>query len=394
MLRRVVTSGMGVFALAALVFGVIAFARPPAQSADARFYLKLSDGIRDGRWDVILTTEKATWTVVTLPVILVAARSVAPVHWPYVVVAINVLAMAAAAALLAAIVRWVTQSLSAVAVALAFLFAAYDVAVWLRFILTDMIYTGLALAAFALVIRGIVMDEQPGRRRVLLGLSLAASFVTRASGAILIPLAIFAEYWVHERGKADRFVRRAMPWVFLALGVLGMLMRAYVYDDMNRWPTDFLRPILEQYAAREKTGEVVWDRHETAHLPPKSVAGHLLIELDRFVRFFQFTSSGYSRAHNLIATAYYVPLYLLGMIGVVHGLLKAERRRRLIVQVTVLWILASAWLHAVTILDFDWRYRLPLVPHLILLAACGVDVLMRRGRDQAAESTFTVRSTT
>jgi hypothetical protein len=31
-----------------------------------------------------------------------------------------------------------------------------------------------------------------------------------------------------------------------------------------------------------------------------------------------------------------------------------------------------------TILDYDWRFRLPLLPQMIFLAACGVDALAVR----------------
>ncbi len=378
--ERLVGSNAAVFVLVALIFGVIAFARPPVQSPDATFYLSLADAIQQGKSEVIFTTEKATWTVVTLPLLLVAAQSITLEHWPFLIVLVNVLSMAAAAALLVALVRMVTHSAVAALAALLFYVAAYDVMTWLRFILTDIIYTCLALATFVIIMRGIVRDEPPARRLLLLSLFLVLCFATRASGAILIPLAIFTEYLAsHPDRQHQSAARCAAPWILLAVVAAGiMLARGYFYDDMRRWPTDFLRPILEQYVDREKTGEVVWDRRETARLPPDSIIDHLVIELDRFARFFQFTSSGHSRLHNLVSVAYYVPLYSLAVIGLVHGLRSGDRRRRLAVQATALWILGAAWLHAITILDFDWRYRLPLIPLFILLAACGIEVLVRR----------------
>jgi len=45
-----------------------------------------------------------------------------------------------------------------------------------------------------------------------------------------------------------------------------------------------------------------------------------------------------------------------------------------------MWIGVFALFHALTVLDFDWRYRTPLMPHLIVLAACGADVLAARQR--------------
>jgi hypothetical protein len=44
-------------------------------------------------------------------------------------------------------------------------------------------------------------------------------------------------------------------------------------------------------------------------------------------------------------------------------------------------VLAYAVFHGLVQVDFDWRYRLPVIPHLILLAAGGIAVL---GRGAAA----------
>jgi UDP-N-acetylmuramyl pentapeptide phosphotransferase/UDP-N-acetylglucosamine-1-phosphate transferase len=204
---------------------------------------------------------------------------------------------------------------------------------------------------------------------------LVATF-TRAVGVLLVPLTVVTEA-VFVRDDTSENRRRV--WTVFAIGfVAAMLVHAYFFHDMRRWPTDFMRPKLEEYAAREQAGEVVWDRAETAHARPESMLGHVAIEADRFVRFFQVTVAGFSRAHNAYAILYYIPLYGLALIGILDALLGVDERRRAVVHVTLLWILSMAALCAVTILDFDWRYRMPLLPQLIVLAACGAEAVGRR----------------
>jgi hypothetical protein len=41
-------------------------------------------------------------------------------------------------------------------------------------------------------------------------------------------------------------------------------------------------------------------------------------------------------------------------------------------------VLITALFHGLLQVDFDWRYRLPVLPQMILLAAGGVAVLRRR----------------
>jgi hypothetical protein len=209
--------------------------------------------------------------------------------------------------------------------------------------------------------------------------ALLAGFITRPAGVVLVPIAIVTEWLIVPQKRATR---GSTVWLLLAAGVFaGFVLRAYLFQDMSRWPFEQMRPKLSEYAAREKTGEVVWDRQETARTPPVTITDHGVIAADRFVRFFQFTSSGFSRMHNLVSVAYYVPLYLLGLIGSVMGLRGGDSKRRAVVRAALVWIGGTALVHAVTILDYDWRYRLPVVPQLILLAVCGVEGL-RRGRQR------------
>lgn len=69
---------------------------------------------------------------------------------------------------------------------------------------------------------------------------------------------------------------------------------------------------------------------------------------------------------------YFIPLYGLGIVAVWKG------RPRAFVAALLMWIGVFALFHALTVLDFDWRHRMPLMPHFIALAACGADVLAAR----------------
>jgi hypothetical protein len=376
-MRRLLFRDTTVFFLAAVLFGAVASTMTPTLSLDSRFYLRLSDAILAGHaGDAFGTSEQASWTVIVVPLLISGARLVAPERWPVVMVLLNVLCGAGVAMLLVRMVRMITRSVPAAAVALLFYVAAYDVVAWLKFVLTDMVYSLLALATFAVAIRGIVEGGPATPRRLRLTILLVLCFITRPAGVVLIPLVIFVELMAAHP-------KRVAPWVFvIAAAAAVMLARAYFFDDMSRWPSDFMRPKLEEYAAREDTGEVVWDRKDSFRAPPHSIADHVVIQADRFVRFFQFTSPGFSRIHTLINIAYYVPLYLVGAVGAVLGWRAGDPRLRMVVQTTLLWLAAVAWFHAITILDFDWRYRLPVMPHLILLAAIGVDALLAYRRRQ------------
>jgi hypothetical protein len=168
-------------------------------------------------------------------------------------------------------------------------------------------------------------------------------------------------------------------------------VRTAVVQDPARWPLRFLQPRMVEFSGREKAGEVMQDRKESYRPPPHTMADHLVIQGDRFVRFFQVTAPTNSRRHNLINLAFFVPLYSLGLIGAAAGLAGRDRRRRNVVIALLLWIGVFAFFHALTILDYDWRFRLPLLPQMIFLATCGVDALAARWL-RTVEPTFVVRA--
>jgi hypothetical protein len=366
------STAIALFLVAATILGAVASRGTPSISPDSRFYLRLADAVRDGHLEQFMTTEQASWTVITFPLMLAAARTVAGEHWAWVMVAVNVLAAAATALLLVILVRLVTRSSIAAGFAFVFYIASYEIVSWLTFIITDMTYSALMLATFLVAVWGLMKPEDRSlRRRVLLALLLFACFITRPAGAILIPLVLFTELLRSRRVGV-------MVAVVVAAAVVVLFIRAWFFTDMQRWPFAFMKPKLVEYAEREKTGEVVWDRKETFRPPPTTLGDHLAIEASRFVRFFQFTTAGFSRAHNAINVVYFLPLYLLAGFGVLQGLRDEDRRRRNVVAAALVWITGTAWFHAITILDFDWRYRVPLLPLFLLLAACGVDAIVRR----------------
>lgn len=374
--RRAVASPLFVFLLAAAAIGISTRGRLQP-SPDMKFYVTLADAVSKGHFDVFTTSKQANFTIIIFPSILAVVRMISPAHWQSIMLAINVVCAAITAMLVVKLVRMVTGSDAAATIALLFYLVCFDVLVWVRFLETDSIYTAIATAAFLLVVRGVLYPDGPqGRRRANVALATILAAVTRPVGVVVVPLVILVEWLFGQR--AEKTGRRVV-WMLVGFGIVAtFFLHAYLYQDPRRWPSDWMRPKLQEYAAREQGGEVVWGRHETFHQPPSTMSDYLSIEADRFVRFFQITSSGFSRTHNLMAIAYYGPLFLLTLIGIADGLRSADGRRSAVVQVALLWIVTEAALCAVTNLDFDWRYRLPLMPQIILLGACGADALMRR----------------
>lgn len=368
-LRRFVASNVAVFLVVAVLHGVMTRGHAIV-GPDTGLYTKLADQVRGGDWSGVFDSSRVLWTKTVYIAILAAARAISDTRWALIMMAVNVAASAATAVLLVALMRRATSSVLAAAVALAFYVASFDVFTWVRWLLTDTLYTFVAMAVFVLAAAPVVDPHAP-RRYGLLAVALLFALFTRPPGMVLIVLTSVAALWLWP----PRRLRRGLLASMLLAIVVAVTFRTYVVQDPSRWPAQPLRPKIAEFAAREKTGEVMFGRKETLRTPPRTYGDHLVMQADRFARFFQFTSPTFSRAHSIYNILYFVALYALAIIGGVYGY---RSSRRDLVRLTLLWFLAFAVYHAITVLDYDWRFRAPVMPQLFVLAAIGAELLAQR----------------
>jgi 4-amino-4-deoxy-L-arabinose transferase-like glycosyltransferase len=363
--------------VATLVLHRIPFPTPePIMSGDGLLYAALADGILEGDWRGVLDSSRVLWTKATFLAIVAGAKAIAPAGWPSLIVAMNVVLSATTATLIVGFVRRATGSAAASWAAFLFHAGSFDVVFWTRYIMADSLFAFLGTLVFVLVALPI-LEGRRARSMLPLAAGLLLATLTRPPGALLVFVVLLGilAFWPRPDGRELPPGRQR--WLWLAVGVVmagGVALRTFVVHDPQRWPTDFVRPKVEEFAMREKIeGEVVTGQVSTFREPPATYSDHLILEADRFGRFFQFVSVDFSRMHNLVNASSFVPLYALGILGIVDGLRTTDRKRRNLVILLLLWVLLYAWFHALTVLL--WRYRVPLMPQLIILAAFGVDSL-------------------
>ena len=81
-----------------------------------------------------------------------------------------------------------------------------------------------------------------------------------------------------------------------------------------------------------------------------------------------------------------MPLYALFILGIFA--VAKERNDSIIkslVALSVIVIAAYSLFHSVTLIDFDWRYRLPVLPYILFISGLGVKFLIQtyKGKDDA-----------
>tara|TARA_B100002003_G_scaffold218280_1_gene219130 strand:- start:208 stop:768 length:561 start_codon:yes stop_codon:yes gene_type:complete len=158
---------------------------------------------------------------------------------------------------------------------------------------------------------------------------------------------------------------------------------SYLSDMLLKVGFDYRYFICEPgspFCEGEMRGIVVNNRPYTYHKVPVSVIDYVLIIADKFLHFFAVFTRDYSLKHMIFNHLFFLPAYGLAFITLYEIFRKKSKlspEEWNLAFLSVIFVLIFALFHSITILDFDWRYRLPCIPPLIVLAGIGSMQLKR-----------------
>lgn len=355
-------------------------------SPDSQLYIAMAGDMHAHGWAAPVqrnVVSSARWMRLALPALIAASQSVAGEHWPILIVAINVLADASLATMLFAVASWLTASRIFAFIAALLYLGSFEVFMWVRYVLTDPIFAALAFVPFMLIVRNILRRTCTAGNVIAIGVATFAALLARPTGVFIAAVAAIGIWIMYRvsRGRPVALTRGAIAAVAFAAIVFIVVVLA-VMNDPSLWPLPWMRNGITSMSTEFHRGRVVIDRPET-YLVPHSFAGIVAVFAARVVRFFQFAARGHSRVHNIVNFVYFLPLYVFALIGVATAGRVRDERVRVGIVFTAIWVGAIALFHGLTLVDFDWRYRLPVMPQLILLAVAGLQAVSSRLSNQA-----------
>jgi hypothetical protein len=296
--------------------------------------------------------------------------------WQVALVALNFAAHVVLGALVVRMAIRLTGSAAAGWGALLLYLACFDLLVWVPFVLSDATFVFLAFAIFTLAAARILGDSS-GWLPVL-GPAVAGIFY-RPTGIVLVPDLAWAIYLA--RTKRAKLRPGAALAAFAAAAVASAFAFGWFMQDPARWPFEALGAPFRETAASYALGEVVSARPETFHAPPLQLGDFVLISADRFLHFFAVDAARFSRGHMLAELTFFLPCYALAAwlaVALFRGRTAFAAPERKVFLAAFGAFFSYALFHGLVQVDFDWRYRTPVLAHLILLAAGGLADLGRR----------------
>lgn len=311
-------------------------------------------------------------------------------HWPAAVVGGNALANALTVGVLTQHLKRVGVCWQARLITVAWCMIAFDLLVWSKGLLSDPTFLLLATVAVttsASCIRPLDnrIASRLGMLSVAVILSLAAICWRPTGIALMIPLGVCVMLQLIPEKIQPRRVLS-----LLAVGIVveaGFLLFAHFMAEPESWPLPAGGGNISYTAHYYDQGQVVWKRYATYHAEPESLIDYHLITLDRLRYWFACYESEFSFAHKLYNCVFYIPLFVGSVVALVlwtRRTFGSNVQLDRLVTVLLSMILAFSAMHAMLQVDYGWRYRVPIIPPLMVLTAIVLDAAVQYQRRRSS----------
>ena len=155
-----------------------------------------------------------------------------------------------------------------------------------------------------------------------------------------------------------------------------IIFHSYFMLHPDKWPFSFLSSTVSYIASDYQRGIVIYDHPETYHFPSHNILSYSLISAHKIVAFFYINVDSYSFRHGLLNYIFFLNTYGFSIFATTK-LFKKDNgpspEKWWCIFSCVLFIFLFAFFHALEQIDFDFRYRVPCLLPLILLATLGLN---------------------
>lgn len=370
-----------IFLTTLLIWGFSAYHFGVIMSPDSYAYSKWSDILITKNFNMINYQKSVNFCIppylyMGFVSIVALAKVCFGQSWQQAIVMINIISGAFLAVMLTDLVYIFTQNKLAAWLTAGLYIFGPEIMPWSRYVLGDSSYVFLNFLIFYLIAK-LFLDVHKAvfKNWAIIFLVLLFSCFYRPTGLVMVPFVLFSMY-LKIRKKAIRW--NIFFVYFTCLALISIIIHAMIMKDIGLWPLEFGKDYLKDCVVGSyQKGIVVYQRLHTYHQTPVKLMDYIFITIDKFASFFYFSDKMFSFKHNFINYIFFTPLYALFILG---GLGTAKRmddtNRRSLIALCTIVIIGYALLYAMTLTDFDWRYRLPIMPYIIFVSGVGLNYLL------------------
>jgi hypothetical protein len=255
-----------------------------------------------------------------------------------------------------------------IALTLPIIVISVDMLIWPRFILSDMIYAFLVLYVTHFIIRGIIIDRINYLKLFIIIFLLFAS--RPSSIPVVVAIMLFIVISKFQIFLKQKNILLFVLAIFISIPfVLGL---AYLIIEINFSgiaKIDFLTDMV-------KKGMIIHDRPETWISKPDNFIDILFIYFLRLINFFNPYASTFSILHislNVIQIS--IILLSISIWSFFGSHIKIYNKIFLFI---LLLSFSVAAFHSFILIDYDWRYRFPIILPMLMLLPISLEIILKK----------------
>jgi hypothetical protein len=260
-----------------------------------------------------------------------------------------------------------------ISVAMGVLVLSVDLLLWPRYMLSDTIFTFLVILATFNIIRGIVMDKT---NFISLISIMVITLVTRPS-SVPILFAVFSFFVI------SRFQIYNKPKLLLLIFILGFfVISPFIFAYLHHLIEINLSDNIQgaHLLRLVGQGEIINDRPETWLSPPNTFSDVAYLYFVRMISFFTPYAAPFSIIHIALNSLQTIIILLSIALWVfLAGNLKLLNKTVFFILLLSFSVAAFA---AFTIIDYDWRYRFPIILPLMMLFPISMEILLKKIKNE------------
>jgi len=255
-----------------------------------------------------------------------------------------------------------------ISLAILLLTLSSDLLTWPRYILTDMVSSFLVTAIVYVVIKSIIKEKS---YYFLITLLIILMILTRPTSLAFI-LAIFcfiliSKFKVNFNPKLILlFIFSLFIFIPFILAILYQLMEVYLSSNRKAF---FLIDMV-------RDGMIIHDRPETWIDNPNTFFDIVNLYFMRLIYFFTPYVKNFSTIHIILNTLQ--ALVILSSISIWLFLGEKYNSINKVILLILLISVSVASFHSLTLIDYDFRYRFPIIMPLIIIFPISCEISLRK----------------
>ena len=255
-----------------------------------------------------------------------------------------------------------------IAISLPVIVISVDILIWPKFILSDMIYAFLVIFASFFIIKGIVKNKIYYLELFLIIFLLLAS--RPASFPVVFSIIFFLTIAKFKILFEPKRILLFLLILFIFTPILYTLAYYFIEYNLNEIVKfNFITNMV-------KEGIIIHDRPDTWVDQPNSFLEITNIYFLRLINFFNPYASSFSMLHfllNLLQTfIIIISIFLWSYISN-----KTIDINKIITYILLLSFSVAAF-HSFILIDYDWRYRFPIILPLLMLFPISLEMFLKK----------------